>query len=156
MGDSTIQDLKNTLETCSKELIPQPPEEFDAEAAANLVLKMAQDFVNDHSSDVPSARRNSGPKRDTPGAETFFWSVWETTFKEIGKWDFDHESSPNITKCIATIKALQSQPKGKYTWTIWGEDVDITSLPLLGPSIREANNGAICHIWAHHLLIIVQ
>lgn len=124
------------------------PSEFDAMATVDRILQLGKDYMADHASepqDATAVRRDSAPKRDTPGAETFSWAVWESLLKTLGKWDSEQEYKLNLDRAIAYIKAVQSKPEDEFPCTIWGEDTNLRSLPLLGASLREANNGPFCY-----------
>ena len=143
MSDSDLQGLRDTLDGYSRQVSAISDEDFSAVAAVDGILKLVQDFVSDHSGHTAGSipRRNSEPKRDTPGVETFFWSLWEFLFRDIGMWEAGEVRNMRKDRAVAFIKEIHSRPKGEVVWTVWGDDVDFASLPLLGPSIREANNG---------------
>lgn len=149
MADSAnpIEELKVKLTSAFSQLIG-PESSLSPEAGAEHIVSIAKAYVNEHSNDPvdPSTvRRNSGPKRDTPGAETFFWSLWECLLKGVADWDTDDRLKHNLDKAIGFVKALQVLPE-EPKWTIWGEDTSIKSLPLIGPSLREANNGPLAYL----------
>ncbi|KAG9093234.1 hypothetical protein FS749_014819, partial [Ceratobasidium sp. UAMH 11750] len=145
MADSAspIAELGLKLQSVFSELLePQPSQ--SPETTAERIVSIAKAYVDEHSNDPVDptlVRRNSGPKRDTPGAETFSWSLWEYLLRAIGVWDTDERFAQNLDRAIGLVKALQARPEGELKWTIWGQDTSIRSLPLIGPSMREANNG---------------
>jgi hypothetical protein len=55
--------------------------------------------------------------------------------------DHDQETNRDVKQVIGLLKAMRELPEGKHVWTLWGEDIDARSLPLVGPGIRDANNG---------------
>ncbi|KAG8714336.1 hypothetical protein FRC08_012075 [Ceratobasidium sp. 394] len=145
MADSAspIAELGLKLQSAFSELL-EPQSSQSPETAAERIVSIAKAYVDEHSNDPVDptiVRRNSGPKRDTPGAETFSWSLWECLLRAIGVWDTDERFTQNLDRAIGLVKALQARPEGELKWTIWGQDTSIRSLPLIGPSMREANNG---------------
>ncbi|QRV74761.1 hypothetical protein RhiJN_02776 [Ceratobasidium sp. AG-Ba] len=149
MADSAnpIEELKVKLASTFSDLLG-PQSSLSPEKAAEQIVAIAKAYVDEHSNDPvdPNAvRRNSGPKRDTPGAETFFWSLWECLVEAISEWNSEATFRHNLGQAIALVKALQAQPD-EPKWTIWGEDTSIKALPLVGPSLREANNGPLAYL----------
>jgi len=141
------EELKVKLQSVFSELLA-PQASLSPEATAERIVNIAQDYVNEHKNDpIDSAavRRNSGPKRDTPGAETFSWSLWECLLSAIGKWDSEAQFDEHLDRAIGFAKSLQARPDDELKWVIWGEDTSIKALPLVGPSMREANNGPFCY-----------
>ncbi|KAH7342081.1 hypothetical protein B0J17DRAFT_649383 [Rhizoctonia solani] len=140
MEDQAMQDIIDTIDKASTELDSRST--FDAQEALSGTLKMLEDYVKEHANDT-NADCDRGAKRDTPGIETFFWHLWGRVFSDIGRRELDYDQGTNVDvkRGIAFIKAAQSVPEGRYVWTIWGEDVDLRSLPLLAPAIRDTNNG---------------
>ncbi|KAG8687690.1 hypothetical protein FRC09_013347 [Ceratobasidium sp. 395] len=146
MEDSStpINDLNTKLGTVFSEYLT-PESSLSPEATVERIVSIAKTHIEEHSNDPalsPSmVRRNSGPKRDTPGAETFFWSLWESLLSTISRWETDEQFKHYLDRAIGFVKALQASSEGDLTWTVWGEDTSIKALPLIGPSLREANNG---------------
>jgi hypothetical protein len=148
---SPNEELNLKLQSVFSELLG-PQASLSAEAAAERIVNIAQDHVNEHSNDPidsAAARRNSGPKRDTPGAETFSWSLWECLLKAIGNWDSEEQFDEHLNRAIGLAKSLQARPEDELKWVIWGEDTSIRALPLIGPSMREANNGKCDSLGLH-------
>ncbi|KAG9107719.1 hypothetical protein FRC07_008588 [Ceratobasidium sp. 392] len=138
MADSStpIAELKTKLQSVFSELLG-PESSLSPEAAVERIVSIAKTHVEEHSNDPVDpnlVRRNSGPKRDTPGAETFFWSLWEVLLGAISGWETDEQFEHHLNRAIGFVKALQASPEGELTWTVWGEDTSIKSLPLIGPS----------------------
>ncbi|QRW17648.1 ubiquitin carboxyl-terminal hydrolase [Rhizoctonia solani] len=113
--DHAMEDLQKDFDALSTEVLISGT--FDAQQTLKDLLKMLEDYANQHANDS-SASHDPETKRDTPG-----------------------ETNRDVRQAIALLKAMRELPKGKYVWTLWGEDVDVNSLPLLGPGIRNANNG---------------
>ncbi|CAE6487438.1 unnamed protein product [Rhizoctonia solani] len=141
MEDQAMRDLKDSLDNISDEVYKKP-ETFNAEESLGAILKMLEDYAKQHADDTDS-RHDTRTKRDTPGVETFFWHLWARVLRDVGRCESDHdqETNGNVTRVIAFLKAMREVPEGKHAWIVWGEDVDVRSLPLLGPGIRDANNG---------------
>ncbi|GAB1521648.1 hypothetical protein RhiTH_004745 [Rhizoctonia solani] len=135
-----MEDLQKDFDALSTEVLISGT--FDAQQTLKDLLKMLEDYANQHANDS-SASHDPETKRDTPGVETFFWHLWDRALHDIGRCETDYEQETNrdVRQAIALLKAMRELPKGKYVWTLWGEDVDVNSLPLLGPGIRNANNG---------------
>ncbi|KAF8604499.1 hypothetical protein BDV93DRAFT_605816 [Ceratobasidium sp. AG-I] len=141
-----IKELKVLLNSTYAGFLSAP--EFDPVAASDHISELANAYVADHASELvdnTAPRRNSAPKRDTPGAETFCWSAWGAILKAIGIWDTEEQLVENLNRATALAKATQTKPENDFKCTIWGEDVNMQSLPLIGPSFREANNGPFCY-----------
>ncbi|KAF8689134.1 peptidase C19 family, partial [Rhizoctonia solani] len=138
--DHAMEDLQKDFDALSTEVLISGT--FDAQQTLKDLLKMLEDYANQHANDS-SASHDPETKRDTPGVETFFWHLWDRALHDIGRCETDHEQETNrdVRQVVALLKAMQELPKGKHVWTLWGEDVDVNSLPLLGPGIRNANNG---------------
>ncbi|CAE6424144.1 unnamed protein product [Rhizoctonia solani] len=140
MEDQAMQEIMNAIGDVSTDLDSRTT--FDAQEVLEGTIKMLEDYAKDHANDT-GANSDSGTKRDTPGIETFFWHIWGRVFSDFGRRepDYDQGVSMDVERTIAFAKAAQELPQGKYVWTVWGEDVDLRSLPLLAPAIRDANNG---------------
>ncbi|KAG8690570.1 hypothetical protein FRC11_010697 [Ceratobasidium sp. 423] len=139
--DQAMQDLKDSIHAISTE-INDNPQAFDAHETLGTILKMLEDYAKQHADDIDT-HRDTGTKRDTPGVETFFWHLWARMLNDLGRCESEHDQETNedVKRAIAFLKAMQELPEGEYVWTLWGEDVDVRSLPLLGPGVRDANNG---------------
>ncbi|KAL5635189.1 hypothetical protein ACGC1H_003027 [Rhizoctonia solani] len=144
MEDQAMQDIKDSFDTLSIEIknrsTVNPHETLDT------ILKMLEGYAKEHALDTDTSR-DTGTKRDTPGVETFFWHLWGRMLSDLGRCESDHDQETNedVERAIAFLKAMQALPPGKHVWTIWGEDIDVRSLPLLGAGVRNANNGPFCY-----------
>ncbi|KAF8604498.1 hypothetical protein BDV93DRAFT_507452 [Ceratobasidium sp. AG-I] len=141
-----IKELKAQLDSAYTQFLSEP--EFDPVAASDHISQLAHAYVAGHEGkpvDIAAARQNSTPKRDTPGAETFSWSAWEALLKAMGSWDSEQHLAENLDRAIVLTKVLQSRPEDEFKCTVWGEDTNLRSLPLVGPCLREANNGPFRH-----------
>ncbi|CAE7162930.1 unnamed protein product [Rhizoctonia solani] len=140
MVDQAMQDIKDRFDTLSEEVKRQPV--YDVHEALGIILKMVDDYTKEHAHD-PDTSRDAGTKRDTPGVETFFWHLWGRILTDLGRCESEHdqETSEDLRRVVTFLKGMQQLPPGRYVWTIWGEDIDARSLPLLGAGVRDANNG---------------
>ncbi|KAJ1307214.1 hypothetical protein OPQ81_001329 [Rhizoctonia solani] len=134
-----MQDIIDAFDALSTKLKSNPT--FDGRGTLDAILKMLDNYAKEHT--TGSEQNDTGMKRDSPGVETFFWHLWSRTLNDLGRCEADHnqETNEDVDRCIAFFRAVQEIPKGKYVWTIWGQDTDIRSLPLLGPVVRDSNNG---------------
>ncbi|KAG8714335.1 hypothetical protein FRC08_012074 [Ceratobasidium sp. 394] len=138
---SPTTDIGLKLQSVFSELL-EPQSNQSPESTAERIVSIAKAYVDEHSNDPVIVGHRPGSKQDTPGAEGFLWSLWEESLlKAIGVWDTDEQFVRNLDRAIGFVKALQARPEDELKWTVWGRDTSIRSLPLIGPSMLEANNG---------------
>ncbi|CUA77973.1 hypothetical protein RSOLAG22IIIB_12953 [Rhizoctonia solani] len=144
MEGKAMKGLKDDFDALSTEVRNQST--FNPHETLGTILKMLESYGDEHVHDT-DASRDSETKRDTPGVETFYWHLWGRVLTDLGRCDSDHDQETNedVRRAILFIKAMQELPPGKYVWTLWGEDIDVRDLPLLGAGVREANNGPFCY-----------
>ncbi|EIN06205.1 hypothetical protein PUNSTDRAFT_145514 [Punctularia strigosozonata HHB-11173 SS5] len=85
-----------------------------------------------------------GCEGDTPGAESFFWTLWAAVLDAVREGSVDDEASrARVDRAVAFVAAMKALPPddGSPKWTLWGEAQTWRDLPLLGPTVRENYNG---------------
>ena len=74
---------------------------------------------------------------DTPGLESFFWSIWCEVFKLAQE---DRSTHDRIAHVLAALK--DKHDDGCEDWRLWGSESNWSKLPAFGLVSREMLNGA--------------